>query len=414
MDALHNVVRAVCFVFEVHQPIRIRPDPDVWIRAKKAEKWEDLLEIYFDQYVNQLVIERAARKCYLPATRIILENVRRYEGRFKVAFSLSGVFVEQCKRWAPEVLDLIKRVVDAGGAELLCQTYFHSIASLWDPRGREFVEQVKMHQELIKEEFGYRPQVFENTEFLFNDLVAETVERLGFKAIFTEGAEWRIPEDPCYVYQRRGGELRVLLRHYRLSDDIGFRYSSWWWEEYPLLPAKWARWVAVTPGDVVNICLDYETFGEHHWPETGIHNFLQQLPHQLVEIEKLDILTPSEVIERFPVRGEVGYGPGFVSWADMERDESAWLGTSLQRKCLRRLLAVEPFAREAKGWALHIWRYLTTSDHFYYMAVRGGGPGVVHDYFSHLKSPERTAHAYLTILEDLERRIRSGFGSEFA
>ncbi|MBT0159860.1 polysaccharide deacetylase family protein, partial [Candidatus Bathyarchaeota archaeon A05DMB-2] len=263
----------IVFVFEVHQPHRLRRnlfwENKIFRRLKKQE----LFDYYFDSEVDREIFKRAARKCYFPSNRILLDAIDqfRHERRqVKVSFSVSGVFLEQCEKFEPDLLETFKQLAETGCVEFLNQTYYHSISSLY-PEKTEFQEQVKLHREAVKALLGYTTTVFENTELLYNNTIANIAENLGYKGIFTEGVEKILHnKSPNYTYTPKGSKkIRVLLRNYKLTDDIGFRFSSRWWNEWPLTADKYAHWLAETHGDCINIFPDYETFGEHHWPETG-------------------------------------------------------------------------------------------------------------------------------------------------
>ncbi|MCK5631762.1 glycoside hydrolase family 57 protein, partial [Candidatus Bathyarchaeota archaeon] len=274
----------ICLVFEVHQPLRLNRNFHHDLLAKPSISKRDLFELYFDNTLNKHIFDRAARKCYLPANRIILEQINNLKDQsrsFKVAFGLSGVFIEQCAKWNQDLLDSFKELAQTGCVEFLEETYYHSLASLFGTDQTEFIEQVNMHKHLMKELFDSEPKIFENTECLYNNAIARTIAELGYKGIITEGVErildWRSPN---YVYKAKGASISVLLRNYRLADDIGFRFSSTWWSQWPLTAKKYASWLAAMPGQAVTLFMDYETFGEHHWPETGIHEFLRWLPRE--------------------------------------------------------------------------------------------------------------------------------------
>jgi len=294
--------------------------------------------------------------------------------------------------------------------EFLDQTYYHSIASLYPEKG-EFIEQVAMHKQTIKDLLGYSPQVFENTELLYNNTIAKTVESIGYKGIYTEGVEKILGEkSPNYIYTPKGAKkIRVLLRNYKLTDDIGFRFSARWWPEWPLTADKYARWLAETKGECINIFPDYETFGEHHWPETGIHSFLQHLPDEILKFEHLQMATPSEVVEKHSSAGEIDVpeAEGTVSWADIKRDQSGWLDNVMQWAYYTTLLRLGPLIKETDDDEfLRLWRDFQTSDHLYYMFTAGGGPGEVHSYFSPYESPMDAFVAAQTLLNDFEARLR--------
>lgn len=393
----------VALCFEVHQPLRLRKE-FFWRRSLMKEVVPELQEFYFDDAENRRIFDRVSEKCYLPANEVILDCIRRHEGSerpFKVAYSFSGIFLEQCRRWRPEVLDSFSRLVDTGMVEVMEQTYYHSLASLYDGP-EEFTEQVGMHRELIWDLFSLRPTTFENTELIYNDDIARIVDGMGYRAIFTEG----VIADPNYVYRPKGTNLSLLLRNYRLTDDIGFRFSSRSWEEYPLTADKYASWLDATPGDCINIFCDYETFGEHQWADTGIFEFLRHLPVEVLARKRLRFATPSEIARSNPPKGEISLGRT-VSWADLERDTSCWLGNALQHACFLYHRWLEAPAKESKDREiLETWRALGLSDHLYYIFTHGGGPGEVHSYFSPYGLPYDAAVTYFSVLADLHYRLK--------
>jgi len=402
----------VCLIFEVHQPFRLnRNFPLDLLIHPRPEKVEDLFKLYFDEDLNKKIFDRIARECYLPANEIILNQIdefKRGSKRFKVAYSLSGVFLEQCEMWNRDVTESFKQLAESGCVEFLDQTYYHSLASLFDSEG-EFIEQVKMHRQAMREVFNYEPKVFENAECLYNNRIAKIAENLSYKAIVTEGTErilgWRKPN---YVYKAKGSSIRVLLRNYQLSDDIGFRFTSRDWKEWPLTADKYAHWLAATPGEVINIFMDYETFGEHYRRESGILNFLKHLPIEVAKWDHLFFCTPSEVIERHRPVDELDVPEDkTVSWADIERDVSAWLGNSFQRVSFNLLEEIEPIAKDiGSDELIKLWRYLQMSDHLYYMSTKKGGPGDVHSNFNPYSSPIESFIIYIRIISDLQSRLQ--------
>lgn len=401
----------ICLIFEVHQPLRLNRNLHSDLLDKPLVRKKDLFDLYFDYDLNRHVFERAARKCYFPANNAILEQIDRTkhsQKRFRVAYGLSGVFVEQCERWNPSLLDSFKQLADTGCVEFLDETHYHSLASLYDSERHEFVEQLNMHRQLMKDLFNYEPKVVANTECIYNNAIANTVETLGYEAMITEGVE-RILDgrSPNHVYKARNSNLRVLLRNYCLSDDIGFRFTSHWWEEWPLTAKKYASWLAATRGQVINIFLDYETFGEHHWPESGIHEFLRWLPCEILKWEHLQFCTPSEAVRRHNPVGEIDVHEfSTISWADLERDISAWAGNSMQMACYNLLKKLEPLVKQTGDAELiGLWRYLQVSDHLYYMSTKGGGPGDVHNYFNPFGIPVEAFAAYWSILSNFEATV---------
>lgn len=347
------------------------------------------MERYFDD-ANKEILLRVCDKCYGPATSIILDQL---DDGFCCAFSISGVLIEQMEKWAPDILDLFKQAAQHRNVEMIGQTYFHSIASLfWTME--EFCDQVNLHRSLLKDVFGVTPAIFENTEFILDNRIAVTVKDLGYKACFTEGVdtilEWRSPN---YMYQCVG--LPVIMRNFKLSDDIAFRFTCRDWEAWPLTADRYADWVSKSPGDFVPVFIDYETIGEHYWVESGIHEFFRYMGP---EMRKSDVLMvkPSDLLS-FPVREEFSI-PLPISWADAEKDGTAWIENRKQKNASRAVQRAKTFCEDK-----HTWRCLQISDHFYYMSCKHGSCGEVHTYFSH--QPEHEAFiTYMDILADFEER----------
>jgi alpha-amylase len=403
----------IVFVFEVHQPHRFKRnlfwENKIFRRLKKQE----LFDYYFDNEVDREIFKRAARKCYFPSNRILLDVIdahRKQKRQVKVSFSVSGVFLEQCEMFDKDLLETFKQLAETGCVEFLNQTYYHSVSSLY-PEKDEFIAQAKMHQQTVKSVLGCTPTVFENTELLYNNAIARIVESLGYKGIYMEGVEKILGgKSPNYAYTPKGCKnIKVLMRNYKLTDDIGFRFSARWWSEWPLTADKYAHWLADARGDCINIFPDYETFGEHHWPETGIHNFLKHLPDEILKWEHLNMATPSEVIDRHASAGEINVpeSGGTVSWADLERDSSGWLGNAMQWAYFTNLRRLESLIKEVDDQEfLKLWRYFQTSDHLYYMFTAGGAPGEVHSYFSPFQSPMDAFVAAQSLLFDFENRLR--------
>jgi len=374
-------MRHVSIGFEVHQPFRIRKD-FLWNPMYRSE----VLSKYFDDSLNKEVFERVKRKCYVPATKIILEEIERGENEgydVKFFYSISGTFVEQAEKWGREVIELLQQLSHTRKVEFLSQTYYHSVTSLWADLD-EWREQVKKHIELIKELFDQNPVTFENTELITNFRIAKEVEKMGFKAIVTEGKESLLKgRSPNHVYRVKGTNLSLFLRNYRLSDDIAFRFSNRNWDQYPLTAKKFADWVSCSEGDTGMIFVDYETFGEHHWTESGILDFLRWLPRELTRAG-VKMVLPREVYRN--VYDEIPLDQT-VSWADVNKDESSWLGNIMQWAFDEMVRRTEMLAKELGGDYIKAWRYFTTSDHYYYMFLGSGGPAEVHSYFNSFNSP---------------------------
>ncbi len=397
-------MKGLVLCFEVHQPYRIRDRVTELMASRYVVKAKDLKKIYFDDERNEQIFKKVSEKCYLPASEIILELIEKQasdDGGFRVAFSLSGLFMEQAKSYGERVLDAFKELSKTGRVEFLAQTYYHSLVSLYSEDRPEFIEQVEKHVRVMKEEFKYVPSTFENTELIYNNSIAKTVEEIGFKAIFAEGVErvlgWRSPN---HVYAPKGlSSLRLLLRNYRLTDDIGFRFSSNRWDQYPLTADKYASWLAATPGDCINVFMDYETFGEHHSRETGIFEFLKALPNHVLSHQDLCFMLPSEVIDCFEARDEIDVFElgGTTSWADEEKDLTAWLQNPMQIFLFNRIKSLEEKVKSLRDpELLELWRRFTTSDYYYYLNTKGGGAGEVHSYFNPYPNP---LYAYNSILE---------------
>lgn len=389
---------SVCFYFEVHQPFRIKP-----YRVLEIGRDHD----YFDEELNGDIVRKVARKCYLPTNNLLLDLVRRYDGEFRISFSLTGVAIEQFKLHAPEVLDSFKELAKYDAVEFLAETYYHSLASQHDEA--ELWAQVEMHKRLMQQEFGRTPTVFRNTELIYEDRIGRLAEEMGFKAVIAEGADdalgWRSPN---FLYSVPDtANTKLLLKNYRLSDDVAFRFSNRAWPEFPLLADKFASWVhdVSGAGDVVNLFMDYETFGEHQWEDTGIFDFMEQLPEQILKHGDWGFATPSEVVEKYPSLADLSF-PRVVSWADEERDLTAWEGNTMQRRALHQIFRLGKAVRERNNPALlELWRKLQTSDHFYYMCTKWFADGDVHAYFSPYESPYEAFMNYMNVLRDFEEHV---------
>lgn len=392
---------SLCFYFQVHQPYRLR-------HYSFFDIGKD--HFYEDAEANRSIMEKVARKCYLPMNELLLKLIRRENGRFKVAFSISGVALEQFAQYKPEVIDSFRRLVNTGCVELLSETYAHSLASLYDLE--EFAEQVKLHDRMIGDCFGVTPEVFRNTELIYRNDIAAVVEKMGYKAMLTEGADhilgWRSPN---FMYQPSNcTRLRLLLKNYRLSDDIAFRFSNRDWKEWPLTVEKFVRWIHAVngSGELINLFMDYETFGEHQWAETGIFDFMESLPDALLANPDFDFVTPSEAAARFQPIAKIDV-PDAISWADAERDLTAWIGNDMERDAIESVYALHDKVKASGDEGLmRTWRRLQTSDHFYYMCTKWFSDGDVHKYFNPYGTPYDAYINYMNVLSDfimtLEKR----------
>ena len=391
---------SVCFYFEVHQPMRLNR-----FSVFNIGKNDDSLSTYFDRKLNQEIFEKVAKKCYLPTNRLLLDLINEFNGKFRISFSLTGTFVEYCERFMPEVLDSFKDLFKTGAVDLIEETYYHSLSSLYDELD-EFEEQVKMHRQMIKRIFNYEPKVFRNTEAIYDNRIAKKIEELGYKGIVTEGSEkvlgWRSPN---FLYKSINADIKVLMRNYKLSDDVGFRFSVRDWPGFPLTADKYAHWMSYCEGDVINLFIDYETFGEHQWTETGIFDFIKHLPGEVLKHKHLDFVTVSEAVDRYNAVGEIDV-PWAISWADEDRDVSTWLGNDMQIACFNELRDIErEIKKQDDNDLLHAWRLLQTSDHLYYVSTKGFEDGNVHAYFSPYDAPYDGFINYMNILQDLKQRV---------
>lgn len=393
---------SVCFYFQVHQPYRIKR-----FRIFDIGKHHK----YFDDdgsgnLNNRNILAKVAHKSYLPANRLLLDLLKKHP-QFRASFSLSGVVLEQMEQFMPEVIVSFQELVRTGRIELLSETYYHSLSFLYSKD--EFTRQIAKHTKLIERLFGVTPTVFRNTELIYNNDIAAVVAGLGYKGILAEGAdhvlEWRSPN---FLYQAEGAPIKLLLKNYKLSDDIAFRFGSRDWPEYPLTPSKFAEWVSAVNGNghVVNLFMDYETFGEHQWEDTGIFRFLAGLPGAILQNPDNGFVTPSEAIERFTDVGPLDV-VHYVSWADIERDVSAWLGNPMQQDAIRLLYQLEEKVMNSEDRDLiDDWQKLTTSDHFYYMCTKWFADGDVHKYFNPYESPYEAFIAFMNVIQDIKIRVK--------
>ena len=387
---------SVCFYFQVHQPMRLR-HYTVFDTDHK----------YFDDRKNAEICRKVANKCYLPANRLMLELIEKYKGKFKISYSITGVLLEQLEKFAPEVLTTFKQLADTGCVEFLGETYYHSLGFLYSRE--EFIEQIKAHRRTIKQLFGQTPRVFRNTELIYNNSLPPIIEQIGgFDAIITEGADHILGyRNANFVYRpTNSSKLKLLLKNYRLSDDIAFRFSNRDWPEWPLKAEKFTQWVNAVNGCgfVVNLFMDYETFGEHQWEDTGIFDFLRHLPEQILKHPDNNFKTPSEVVKAYAPVDSIDI-PHTISWADIERDLSAWLGNPMQENALAELYRLEVNVKKtADADIINDWRKLQTSDHFYYMCTKWFSDGDVHKYFNHYNSPYDAYINFMNVLDSLEAR----------
>ena len=387
---------SVCFYFQVHQQQRLR-HYTVFDHGTN----------YFDDHKNAEVCRKVANKCYLPSNLLMLELIEKYRGRFKISYSITCVLLEQLELYAPEVITTFKQLAATGCVEFLAETYYHSLSLLYSRD--EFIEQIKAHKQIIRRLFGQTPRVFRNTELIYNNSLPAIIDQIGgFDAIITEGADHILGyRNANFVYRPTNSTgLKLLLKNYRLSDDIAFRFSNRDWSEWPLRADKFAGWINQINGNgyVCNLFMDYETFGEHQWQDTGIFDFLRRLPEEILSHPDNNFKTPSEVIKAYSAVGTIDV-PHTISWADIERDLSAWRGNPMQENALTELYRLEDKVKQTGDMDIIAdWRKLQTSDHFYYMCTKYFADGDVHKYFNHYDSPYDAYINFMNVLDNLNYR----------
>lgn len=386
-------MKTVCLYFQVHQPWRLK-------KYRFFNMGKD--HNYLDDLLNRSIMQKVARQCYLPMNALLLKLIRENEGRFRCSFSITGTAIEQFRKFAPEVLDSFKELAATGCVEFLAETYSHSLASLASKE--DFAEQVALHVKTIEQEFGQKPVAFRNTELIYSDEIGAMVAEMGFHTMLAEGAKhvlgWKSPN---FVYANAIDQrMRLLLRNYKLSDDIAFRFSDRGWDQWPLTAEKFGGWLASeeTPGEVINLFMDYETFGEHQHADTGIFEFMRTLPAALLGTRELEFATVSEAAAKYqPV--SVLHCPHTMSWADEERDVTAWIGNELQNEAFAKLYALKEKIAELNNPDFdYVWNFLQTSDHFYYMATKWLSDGDVHSYFNPYDSAYDAFINYMNVLSD--------------
>ncbi|MDP3989244.1 MAG: glycoside hydrolase family 57 protein [bacterium] len=392
----------ICFYFQVHQPYRLG-NYRVFDIGTDRDYFDAGLN---DRVNNELILKKVARTCYVPANALMLELLNHHP-EFKVSYSISGVALEQFASWAPEVLLGFQKLAQTGRVEFLSETYHHSLSFLYSQD--EFFDQIQLHRDAILKHFGVVPTTFRNTELVYSNDIARMVRSLGYTAILAEGAdhvlEWRSPN---VVYSPKGiPDMKLLLKNYKLSDDIAFRFSSKEWEEWPLTASKYAQWIGAQSAhaQTINLFMDYETFGEHQWEDTGIFSFLRALPCELLKNKHLSFATPCEVAQLHDPVAELDM-PHYVSWADVERDLSAWRDNEMQYDALRQIYELEGAIKlSGDVRLLEDWRRLTTSDHFYYMCTKWFADGDVHAYFNPYETPYEAFIFFMNALTDIRSRI---------
>ena len=400
---------SICFYFQVHQPFRIRKY-SIFDIGQNKDYFEEKNNLKLN---NEAVLRKVANKCYLPANKLMLELINKHP-EFRISYSMSGTALEQFERYYPEVTDSFMKLVDTGRVELLSETYHHSLAYLYSKK--EFKEQVALHKEKLWDLFACKPKVFRNTELIYNNEIAQFAESLGFKGILAEGWEHYLGNrSPNFIYKPKGCEnIKVLLKNYKLSDDIAFRFSQQSWKEWPLTAEKYGNWISAINGngECANLFMDYETLGEHQWHETGIFDFIAKIPNELLKHPDNNFKTPSQLINLYQPKDELDV-PNLMSWADLERDVSAWLGNKMQQEALQKVYSIEKLIKQNGSKELiDSWRKLQTSDHFYYMCTKWFADGDVHRYFNPYENPYDSYIAFMNVLNDMMIRLQEERGGE--
>ena len=393
--------RAIVLYLHVHQPYRVRHY--TIFDAGVHHNYFDTP--YEDRTSNERIIHKVAEKSYLPTNKYLLELLQEYP-EFKLSLSITGTVLEQLERWAPEALASFQELTRTGRVEIVAETYHHSLAFFYSRE--EFEAQVHMHREKVQQLFGQTPKVFRNTELSYNNDLAYWADKAGYKGILTEGwdkvLDWRSPN---FVYRPAYTEnIRLLMKNYKLSDDVAFRFGDRGWSEWPLTADKFTHWLNES-GDATNfnLFMDYETFGEHQWDESGIFRFLHHLPGEWLKQPGNTFMTVSDAIDAFEPVDHVDV-PQTITWADTERDLSAWLGNSMQAQAITGLYALEKRILGTGDLALiEDWRRLQTSDHFYYMCTKWFNDGDIHAYFSPYENPYEAFVAFMNAYHDLLFRL---------
>lgn len=389
---------SICLYFQVHQPLRL---------ARYNFDQIGNTDPYFDIQLNKDLIDKVSDNCYLPMNSLIRDLIKRTEGKFKVSFSISGTTIEQFEMYRPDVLKSFKALADTGNVEFLGETYYHSLSAIHSQK--EFERQVKKHSDKIKKYFGAKPKIFRNTELIYNNEVAKLVAGMKFRGMLCETSDKYLDkgQDSGVVFSAPEIEkFGLLLRNHSLSDDIAFRFKDPTWSEYPLKADKYLSWLEKMPKTtkVVNLFMDYETFGEHTPKSTGIFEFFEEFVEKALASGKFDFRTPGEIIES--AKSKAVYDvPGLISWADWDRDLSAWTENNMQQEAINRVYSLEDkVSKSKKKEALDVWGALQTSDHYYYMSTKYW-EDPVHKGFNPFDSPYDAHIYYMNVLSDFEETL---------
>jgi alpha-amylase len=395
-------MKSVVLYLHAHQPWRVKPY-SIFQAGQDHQYFND--ETPGIDTNNRFIIDKVSEKSYLP-TNAVLKELLLTQPEFKLSLSITGTLIEQLELWRPDVLQSFKEIVATGKVEIVAETYYHSLAFFYSRA--EFVKQVSKHAQKIYEVFGVRPTAFRNTELSYNNDLAYWADEAGYTAVITEGWDpvlgWRSPN---HVYQPSYTEnIKLLMKNYKLSDDVAFRFSDRNWSEWPLTTEKYCHWLSeADSGDVINLFMDYETFGEHQWADTGIFDFLRAFPAEWLKSEGHDFKTITGAATSYKSKDFVDV-PQTITWADTERDLTAWLGNPMQHDAVAALYKFERTIIETRDNGLiDDWRRLQTSDHLYYMCTKWFSDGDVHAYFSPYKSPYDAFRYFMNAWRDLQTRL---------
>jgi alpha-amylase len=392
-------MKSICLYFQVHQPFRLRT-----YRFFDIGHQHD----YYDEYANRYIIRQLAEKCYLPTNEILLGLIKKHGNDFRVSFSISGMALEQFQMYTPDVLESFKKLAKTGNVEFLAETYVHGLASLKSKR--EFIRQVKLHENKIQELFGVKPKAFRNTELIYNDEIGNYAYELGYNTVLTEGPKhilgWKSPN--LLYCSASNPKVKLLMKNFQLSDDIAFRFSVKEWSEWPLTTEKYTGWLnnLDNKAEVINLFLDYETFGQNQSKKSGIFDFLKALPQTIFDHSDFSFKTPSQLATILQPASPL-HIPFSISWADEERDITAWLGNEMQNEAVNKLYDLEPWAAKCTDpEILSDWNKLQTSDHFYFMSTKWFSEGSVKTRINPFNSPYDAFINYMNVLVDFEIRVK--------
>ena len=393
-------MKSICLFFQVHQPFRHR-------RYRFFDIGND--HYYYDDYANATSVREIVDKSYLPANKLLLKLIKKMAGKFRVSFSITGTALDQFELYAPKVIESFQKLAATSHVEFLTETYSHSLSSL--KNRQTFENQVRLHEKKIFELFGQKPKVFRNTEMIYSDEIGAQIFQMGYKAMLTEGARhvlgWKSPN---FLYvNAQNPRLKVLMRNFKLSDDLALRFSNPAWSEYPLTAGKFTGWLNGLDDreEVVNLFLGYDSLGKRHPEESGIFEFMEHWVPDVLKQKNFKFSTPSQVIEELQPVSVVSV-PNPISWVDEERDLTAWLGNDMQREAFGKLYDLsERISQCVNSELLKDWNYLQSSDHFHYMSTKFFSHGESGNHFNPFESPFEAFINYMNVLSDFKLRLKA-------